>query len=270
MSVKPERRPRRRRAYALRLVLLAATLTALVGCIGWWNRAPVAVFSRSPVYGDSPLSVFFDARGSYDPDGLVAEYRWAFGDGSTGIGANLSHTFDTPGDYEVELTVVDDGGRSASTIRVVSVVDPDAPPGVGVELGDAAPDFTLDDLHGEPVSLSDYRGYVVLLDFWASWCLPCRQSMPHLEALRAAYAGDGLVLIGVSQDETLQEVTEYVSAHGLGEMITLWQSEAAARSVRDLFQVGGIPHTLVIDRQGIIRHRGHPIRLRSRDIEPWL
>jgi peroxiredoxin len=252
------------------IALVGILAVVLAGCAGLWNRRPVAVFSRTPAFGDSPLSVFFDARGSHDPDGTVAEHRWVFGDGSTGVGESLSHTFHGPGDYSVELTVVDDGGRTGQMVRVVSVVNPDDPPEPGVEVGNAALEFVLQDLEGTAVRLSDYRGYVVILDFWASWCTPCRQSMPHLEALRASFASDGLVLIGVSQDESWEDVSGYVAANGLEEMITLWGSLPEARAVRDLYEVGGIPHTFVIDRQGIIRHSGHPIRLRSYHIEPWL
>jgi peroxiredoxin len=255
------------RPLAIGALVLAMALAA--GC-GLFNKRPLAAFERSPGYGPAPLSVFFDATASTDPDGEIADYRWSFGDGSTGVGATLTHTYPLTGVYAVELRVLDDRGASGTVTRMVSVTDPEDPPPEGVNVGQTAVDFTLDDLSGEPVSLSDFRGHVVMLEFWATWCTPCTSSMPHLESLRATYASEGLVLIGVSQDETWAEVADYVEANGYTEMITLWGSLAEADAVRDLYEVIGIPRTFIIDRQGVIRHEDHPNRIRSHHIEPWL
>lgn len=63
-----------------------------------------------------------------------------------------------------------------------------------------APDFTLTSLDGEPFTLSEHRGEVVVLNFWATWCLPCIAEMPELDALQREFEGDGLVVVGISQD----------------------------------------------------------------------
>ncbi|MGH7828969.1 MAG: TlpA disulfide reductase family protein, partial [Candidatus Binatia bacterium] len=75
------------------------------------------------------------------------------------------------------------------------------PPGGGPQLGSIAPDFTLEDRQKNPVSLSSLRGKAVLLNFWASWCGPCLQEMPSIEALYRRYKDKGFVVLGVSLDE---------------------------------------------------------------------
>ena len=72
-----------------------------------------------------------------------------------------------------------------------------------------APDFTLTDLSGEPLRLSSYRGKVVLLDFWATWCDPCRDEIPRFNVLQDKYANRGLQIIGVSMDDSLGPVRDF-------------------------------------------------------------
>lgn len=141
---------------------------------------------------------------------------------------------------------------------------------VGNRVGQLAPEFTLAELSGGEVALSDFRNRVVVLDFWATWCSPCRASMPGLEALRARYHDKGLVLVSVSLDRSGGDAKSYLEANGYEEFIGLWESLAAAKQVARLYGVFGIPRTFVIDRDGIIRYSGHPIRLTDTTIEPWL
>lgn len=141
---------------------------------------------------------------------------------------------------------------------------------VGNRVGQLAPEFTLAELSGGEVALSDFRNRVVVLDFWATWCSPCRASMPGLEALRARYHDKGLVLVSVSLDRSGENAKSYLEANGYEEFIGLWESLAAAKQVARLYGVFGIPRTFVIDRDGIIRYSGHPIRLTDATIEPWL
>ena len=72
-----------------------------------------------------------------------------------------------------------------------------------------APDFTLNDLSGKPLTLSTYRGKVVLLDFWATWCDPCRDEIPRFIALQNQYGDRGLQIIGISMDDTPEPVREF-------------------------------------------------------------
>ena len=141
---------------------------------------------------------------------------------------------------------------------------------VGNRVGQLAPEFTLAELNGGEVALSDFRKRVVVLDFWATWCSPCRASMPGLEALRARYQDKGLVVVSVSLDRSGEDARRYLERNGYEEFIGLWESLAAAKQVAGLYGVFGIPRTFVIDRDGIIRYSGHPARLTNAAIEPWL
>jgi len=88
-------------------VVLCGALVLLSGCFLLPNDPPVAVFTATPSEGSTPLFVTFDASDSYDPDGLVTSYRWAFGDETSGSGMYATHTYTQPGTYTVELTVED-------------------------------------------------------------------------------------------------------------------------------------------------------------------
>ncbi len=141
---------------------------------------------------------------------------------------------------------------------------------VGNQAGQAAPDFALLGLHGGGITLSDLRGRVVILDFWASWCAPCRASMPSLEALAARHREAGVVLVGVSLDRTAEDAIDYLATSGSKELVAVWGSLSAAREVARRYGIFGIPHTFVIDRQGIVRFSDHPVRLSDSTLEPWL
>jgi len=138
----------------------------------------------------------------------------------------------------------------------------------GIKVGQTAPDFTLQGLNGKNISLSDFRGRVVILDFWASWCTPCRASMPRLEALRKRYQDKGLVMLGVSLDRRKEDAKRFLTENGYSELVAMWESLAASQAVAHLYGIFGIPHTFVIDRQGIIRYVGHPFYLTDAVLEP--
>ncbi len=120
------------------------------------------------------------------------------------------------------------------------------------EVGAAAPDFSLKDLQGRDVSLSSFRGHVVLLDFWATWCPPCMASVPELIALEKKYKDEGLVVLAVSLDEG-GDVTSKLSAfsrdHALNYTILL-----SNENVERMYNVGSIPTMYVIGKDGTIRN----------------
>ncbi len=143
-------------------------------------------------------------------------------------------------------------------------------PPIGYARGSRAPDLTLRSLDGVSVSLSSYRGHIVILDFWASWCGPCRTSMPALHALWEGYRDRGVVLIGISLDRTESDARAYLRASKFDGMIALWDSVTASQSVARAYGVVGIPRTLVIDADGIVRFAGHPATLSADLIDLYL
>ncbi len=153
-------------------------------------------------------------------------------------------------------------------VAVLAVVGALIEPG-GTELR-PAPDFSLVNLDDEIITLSDYRGHVVLLDFWASWCKPCVRTFPALHEIQAELADRGVALLVISLDKTEEEAREYLIENGFATENVLWSSLDEARAVKGLFGVVGIPHTFVVDRDGMIRFSGHPVKLSTETVEAWL
>ncbi len=117
-------------------------------------------------------------------------------------------------------------------------------------VGYLAPDFELPNLGGAPVKLSDYRGNVIVLNFWATWCGPCRAELPTLKGIWEK-GQPGLLVIGVDAGETRNDVAAFASLNGLEYPVLLDQAMSVARA----YEVQTIPATFVIDRDGVIRHR---------------
>jgi cytochrome c biogenesis protein CcmG/thiol:disulfide interchange protein DsbE len=137
----------------------------------------------------------------------------------------------------------DDAGEGTVVPKVLSA-----------KVGEAAPDFTLPTLDGKSVRLSDYRGKPVVLNFWASWCTPCRQEFPLLRDTLAARRGD-FALLGV-------DTRDYVESDGrrfAADKHADWPNGFdASEGVRRGYGVTGLPETFFIDAKGVIR--SHVIR----------
>ena len=116
-------------------------------------------------------------------------------------------------------------------------------------IGKPAPDFQVTNLKGEKLSLKDYRGQIVLLDFWATWCGPCIAEMPKVKRTYEAYKDQNFQIIGISLDRSKQPLEEYIEKEGLG-WIHYWDE---SRQLRTLYGVWGIPSAFLIDSEGIIR-----------------
>lgn len=118
-----------------------------------------------------------------------------------------------------------------------------------------APDFTLRSAAGPNLRLGEQRGQVVLLNFWASWCGPCRQEMPHLNRLYDKYRSAGFVLLGVNIDDDVRTATGTAGKWGLKFPVLL----DADKAVSKLYDLGSMPATVLIDRDGKVRflHRGY-------------
>lgn len=122
--------------------------------------------------------------------------------------------------------------------------------------------FTLKDLNGRPWTLKNLQGKVVLLNFWATWCPPCRKEMPDLEALYRQFQPQGFVILGVS-DEDAPLVQKFISQQGITYPVLL----DPGRKVNSLFEIEGIPKTFVYDRQGKIVVQSIDMRTRSQFLE---
>jgi len=112
-----------------------------------------------------------------------------------------------------------------------------------------APPLDLTDLQGNPVSLADFRGQVVLVNNWATWCPPCKAEMPTLQAYYDDYAGERFTIIAIDAGDPLADVAEFVKEYGLTFIV--WPDLAQKATVA--FRNPGLPSSYVIDRQGVVR-----------------
>lgn len=116
----------------------------------------------------------------------------------------------------------------------------------------AAPDFTLATLDGATASLSDFRGRVVFLNFWATWCIPCERELPTFEQFMDEQTGDDApIIVAVNAGETLEKVRDYLAEREIDNFPVLLDPEL---SVNNRFGVFNLPVTLVIDAQGVVRY----------------
>ena len=128
--------------------------------------------------------------------------------------------------------------------------------GVTGMVGQPAPDFALKSLGGENLRLSEFRGEVVMINFWATWCGPCRQEMPLLDELYRRYKKVGFRLLGVNIDDDLRSAVKMVDVLGVSFPVLLDERKQVSR----LYDVNAMPATLLIDRSGIVRYIHHGYR----------
>lgn len=117
----------------------------------------------------------------------------------------------------------------------------------------SAPDFTLSRDNGQAISLSELRGQVVMINFWASWCGPCRQEMPLLEQIHQRYESLGFTLLGVNVEENPDDAIEFLAGRPVSFPILF----DPKNDVSKLYDVIAMPSTVLIDRQGNVRHLHH-------------
>jgi peroxiredoxin len=112
-----------------------------------------------------------------------------------------------------------------------------------------APDFTLPNLEGTNVSLSSYKGKVVILNFWGTWCEPCKAEMPSLNKLYLEHRGNGLVVVAISMDKSEKDVKSFISQKGYSFPVLLDKNKEVYFDKYGLF---GLPISVIIDRNGMI------------------
>jgi peroxiredoxin len=139
--------------------------------------------------------------------------------------------------YEVKIGMERAGGHSVSQLR-------------NVKVGEPAPEFSLNDLSNQPVTLNSFRGKkIVLMDFWATWCGPCRMAMPDLQALNEKYKSRGLEILSLDQGEPAEQVRNFIERKKYTFHVLL-DSEG---TVGGKYGVKGIPTLVLADKQGVVR-----------------
>ena len=126
---------------------------------------------------------------------------------------------------------------------------------LAVATASAAPDFTLRTASGPNMRLQEQRGQVVMINFWATWCGPCRQEMPHLNRLYDKYRASGFTLLAVNIDDDPRTATATAAKLGLRFPVLLDTDKAVSKR----YDLGSMPATVLIDRDGKVRflHRGY-------------
>lgn len=122
------------------------------------------------------------------------------------------------------------------------------------EIGKTAPDFSGNTLDGNKISLKDYRGKVVFVEFWATWCGPCVAKMPEMIELYNDYKNEDFVFLGVSLDYSEGPLRSYVSENDIE-----WEQILdISRSISNLYEIPGTPHGILLDKEGKIIYKGYP------------
>jgi peroxiredoxin len=271
-------------------VLGVGLIVALVGCLSIaavGNQAPVARISAYRAGSTAGMAVTFNGATSTDPDGKIIRYQWLFGDGTTGSGATITHSYAQMGAFTVTLLVGDDGGATSLTTRIVDVASlptqagkpldvtttvgtPATSPALtGNKIGQRAPEIALPTLSGGMVHLSSYLGKTVLVEFWLSTCPGCQASMPQLEVYRSKYAEQGLVVMLVVLDRSASAATGVLQEYGYTGFVLAWES-SASRPTMTAYGVSVTPTVFLVDPTGIIRYTGHPMGLSEESLSRWL
>jgi len=118
-------------------------------------------------------------------------------------------------------------------------------------VGSPAPEIVLKDLQGRDVKLSDLRGKVVLVNFWATWCKPCKEEMPAMQASYDKLRDKGFVVLAVNELEDTARVAEHIRTHGHTFEVVMDHNNQVA----NMYGVVGLPASFLIDPQGIVRER---------------
>lgn len=128
-------------------------------------------------------------------------------------------------------------------------------PAAAVTVQDSAPDFTLKSLEGANLRLEEYRGQVVLINFWASWCGPCRQEMPLLDRLHQRYEDTGFAVLGINVEGEAAPAQELIDRIPVTFPVLIDEGQL----VSELYRLEAMPSTVVVDRDGVVRyiHRGY-------------
>ncbi len=121
----------------------------------------------------------------------------------------------------------------------------------GVEVGNPAPDFQLQSLDGQTVSLGNLQGKPVLINFWATWCGPCRSEMPYIQEIYEEWTNKGLLGLAINIGESSSKAEEFMQSNSLSFAVLLDTKQDVAQR----YNITGIPTTFFIDKDGIIQDK---------------
>ena len=120
------------------------------------------------------------------------------------------------------------------------------------QIGKLAPEFALNDVNGGKVTLSEYKGKVILVNFWATFCGPCKAEMPSLNNLFLAFRNDGFIVLAISTDDSEKPVQSFIRKKGIAFPVLLDKDQDV---YFDKYGVIGLPTSFLIDRDGLIREK---------------
>ena len=126
---------------------------------------------------------------------------------------------------------------------------PSPTPSPAPQAGKPAPDFQLPNLEGQAISLSDFRGKPVFLNFWATWCGPCRYEMPFIQEIFEEWSDQGLVILAIDIGENPETVKDFMQSHNFSFQVLLDTNKDVALE----YNIRGIPTTFLIDKDGVIQ-----------------
>lgn len=203
----------------------------------WGNRSqgtappPMRPF-RSPVPGAALWLV--EKQAMKLPDAVKALNEWS--------------------DRLAQLSPVTETGTPSSAENRRLNTEPFTPPSEPELVGKPAPEFTLSDVDNREVTLASLRGQAVLLDFWATWCEPCREASPHIQALHDRFKDKNLVVLGIDTNEPAEKPRKYFA----DEKYTFRNLLGSGNDVVKNYGANSIPLVVLIDKDGIVRyvHRG--------------
>lgn len=123
-------------------------------------------------------------------------------------------------------------------------------PAGALDAGAKMPEIGLTDLSGKPVNAASLAGKVVIVDFWATWCAPCKEELPILQKLYKKYGAQGLVIVGVSVDKDASNIQSFVKKLGLSFPVV----HDANHQVSGRYQPPRMPSSYIVDRKGIVKY----------------
>lgn len=155
--------------------------------------------------------------------------------------------------FIADQTLVREKNQRPKIEKYEKIKNPDQLP-EGIDVGKKAPNFTLADINGNEIQLADFKGKRVLLNFWGSWCPPCKKEMPHMQKLYEKYKDENFVIIAVNSTVTekrKEDPVRFIQRHGLTFPVPMDEKN----QVSSMYEVLSYPTSFFVDSDGVIRSR---------------